>query len=164
VAFLLDEQKLGGFHFNARKYADDDLIVGSTNPYELFLIFHQILAAERDRANPGVRRTAENIAYMIDQSHNIEPKIPAMIRSVLNCQVQFAKALLVNWDELAAAQKANDVLAAEACVREAFEQDVHPLLVSLREEKGLPVDPMKAYLTGSHAKEILKRGSGGASW
>ena len=124
VAYLLDEGKLGGFHFNARKYADDDLIVGSTNPYELFLIFHEILSAKRDSANAKAQRTATRIAYMIDQSHNIEPKIPAMIRSVLNVQTQYAKALLVNWSELAEAQAKQDVLLAEAAVRDAFEQDV----------------------------------------
>ena len=165
VAFLLDEQRLGGFHFNARKYADDDLIVGSVNPYELFLIFFQILAARRDKTNAGVKATADNIAYMIDQSHNIEPKIPAMIRSVLNCQTQFAKALLINWDELSAAQKAQDVLGAEAAVREAFEQDVTPLLEAWRDEKGLHPNPMKAFAeSGYGAKVAAERGVGGASW
>ena len=150
VAFLLDEGKLGGFHFNNRKYADDDLIVGSINPYELFLIFHEIISASED---PKCADCARNIAYMIDQSHCIEPKIPAMIRSALNVQSSYAKALLVNRPALAAAQAANDVMAAEACVREAFEQDVTPLLVSIREEMGVPADPMDAFSkTGYEAK------------
>jgi len=163
VAYLLDEQKLGGFHFNSRKYADDDLIVGTTNPYELFLIFYQILEASTD-SNEGIRRTAENIAYMIDQSHNIEPKIPAMIRSVLNVQTQYAKALLVNMDEVREAQEKQDVLAAENAVRKAFEFDVTPLLAVVREEMGLPVDPMEAYLKSGYGESILSRGKGGASW
>lgn len=163
VAYLLDEQRLGGFHFNSRKYADDDLIVGAIHPYELFLIFYQILEASAD-ANPGVRRNADEIAYMIDQSHNIEPKIPAMIRSVLNVQTQYAKALLINLDEVHAAQEAQDVMAAEDAVRSAFEIDVTPLLVSIREELGLPADPMKAYRESGYAERIASRGVGGASW
>jgi L-rhamnose isomerase/sugar isomerase len=163
VAYLLDEQKLGGFHFNSRKYADDDLIVGAINPYELFLIFYQILEASAD-ANPGIRSTAANIAYMIDQSHCIEPKIPAMIRSVLNVQTQYAKALLINLDTVRAAQQAQDVLAAEQAVREAFECDVSPLLQVVREEMGVPADPMRAYLASGYGDAILARGKGGASW
>lgn len=163
VAYLLDEQKLGGFHFNSRKFADDDLIVGAINPYELFLIFYQILDASAD-SNSGVRATSANIAYMIDQSHCIEPKIPAMIRSVLNVQTQFAKALLVNLDEVKKAQKAQDVLGAEQAVREAFECDVTPLLQVVREEMGVPIDPMKAYLGSDYKDTILARGKGGASW
>ena len=163
VAYLLDEQKLGGFHFNSRKYADDDLIVGAINPYELFLIFYQILDAHAEN-DAGVRRTAENIAYMIDQSHAIEPKIPAMIRSVLNVQTQYAKALLINLDEVAKAQEAQDVLGAEDAVRKAFEFDVTPLLQVVREEMGVPVDPMGAYLASDYGKKILARGKGGASW
>jgi L-rhamnose isomerase/sugar isomerase len=163
VAYLLDEQKLGGFHFNSRKYADDDLIVGAINPYELFLIFYQILDAHAD-SDAGVRGTAENIAYMIDQSHAIEPKIPAMIRSVVNVQTQYAKALLVNLDEVTNAQEAQDVLGAENAVREAFEFDVRPLLEVVREEMGVPVDPMGAYLASGYGKKIVARGKGGASW
>ncbi len=164
VAYLLDEERIGGFHFNARKYADDDLIVGSINPYELFLIFFQILSAKRDSSQPGVQKTARRIAYMIDQSHSIEPKIPAMLRSVLNVQTQYAKALLVNWDELEQAQNRGDVLGAEAAVREAFEQDVTPLLHAFREKRGLPLDPMKAFLESGYTDKIQSRGKGGASW
>ncbi|MUT66815.1 L-rhamnose isomerase [Paenibacillus sp. NEAU-GSW1] len=163
VAYLIDEQRLGGFHFNSRKYADDDLIVGSINPYELYLIFYQILLAGKD-SDAGVRNTVNNIAYMIDQSHNIEQKIPAMLRSVLNVQTQFAKALLINHEEVAEAQAQGDVLGAEDAVRRAFEFDVTPLLHAIREEQGLPVDPMKTYLTSGYAKEIAVRGKGGASW
>ncbi len=163
VAYLLDEKRLGGFHFNSRKYADDDLIVGSVNPYELFLIFYQILDAAND-SNAQIRNTAEKITYMIDQSHNIEQKIPAMLRSVLNVQTQYAKALLIDHKEVAEAAERNDVLAAENAVRRAFEFDVAPLLQAIREEQGLPVDPMQAYLSSSYGKTILARGKGGASW
>jgi L-rhamnose isomerase/sugar isomerase len=163
VAYLIDEQRLGGFHFNSRKYADDDLIVGAMNPYELFLIFYQILEAQTD-SDRGILDTVDNIAYMIDQSHNIEAKIPAMIRSLLNVQTQYAKALLVDIDEVRAAQEANDVLAAEDAIRKAFEFDVNPLLFSIREELGLPADPMKAYLQSGYQEKITSRGKGGASW
>ena len=163
VTYLLDENKLGGFHFNSRKYGDDDLIVGSVNPYELFLIFYQIIDAANDK-NPQIRQAADNIAYMIDQSHNIERKIPAMLRSVLNVQTQYAKALLINLDEVRDAQERQDVLGAEDAVRKAFEFDVTPLLQAVREEIGVPVDPMKAYLESGYDEKINARGKGGASW
>ncbi|BFT70389.1 L-rhamnose isomerase [Paenibacillus sp. P36] len=163
VTYLLDENKLGGFHFNSRKYGDDDLIVGSVNPYELFLIFYQIIDAANDK-NPQIRQAANNIAYMIDQSHNIERKIPAMLRSVLNVQTQYAKALLINLDEVKDAQESQDVLGAEDAVRKAFEFDVTPLLQAVREEIGVPVDPMKAYLESGYDESINVRGKGGASW
>lgn len=163
VAYLIDENKLGGFHFNSRKYADDDLIVGSINPYELFLIFFQIISASEDQ-DQAIRNTVEHIAYLIDQSHNIEPKIPAMIRSVLNVQTQYAKALLINLGQVRQAQEDQDVLAAEDAVRRAFECDVTPLLHAVREEMGLPLDPMKTFLESGYETEIRKRGKGGAGW
>ncbi|SIS92417.1 L-rhamnose isomerase [Alicyclobacillus vulcanalis] len=163
VALLLDEGRLGGFHFNSRKYADDDLIVGAIHPYELFLIFCQILEAEQSD-DERVASTARSIAYMIDQSHAIEPKIPAMIRSVCNIQTQFAKALLVPWHLLRERQEANDVLGAEAVLREAFEMDVRPMLYRLREEKGLPADPIKAFYESGYEEKISERGFGGSGW
>ncbi|AJE49733.1 L-rhamnose isomerase [Paenibacillus polymyxa] len=163
VAFLMDEKRLGGFHFNSYKYADDDLIVGSANPYELFLIFYQILNAAQD-VDADIRHTVDKIAYLIDQSHNIESKIPAMIRSVLNVQTQYAKALLINHAEVEEASSRQDVLGAEDAVRQAFEFDVAPLLKAIREEQGLPADPMKAYLASEYGTQILQRGKGGASW
>jgi L-rhamnose isomerase / sugar isomerase len=163
VAYLLDEERLGGFHFNSRKYADDDLFVGAHNPYELFLILQQIVLALKDE-NEGVRKNAENIAYMLDQCHNLEPKIPAVIRSITNVQTMYAKALLVNIDELREAQEKQDVLAAEHAVRKAFDTDVTPLLHAVREEMGVPVDPMAAYLQSGYGEKILARGKGGASW
>jgi L-rhamnose isomerase/sugar isomerase len=163
VAYLLDEERLGGFHFNSRKYADDDLIVAAHNPYEVFLIIYQILEAAND-SNPGIRKNAENIAYMLDQCHNLEPKIPAMIRSITNVQTLYAKALLINLDEVQEAQEKQDVLAAEHSVRQAYEFDVTPLLEVVREEMGVPTNPMKSYLESGYQEKILSRGKGGASW
>ena len=161
VAFLLDEGKMGGFHFNNKKYADDDLIVGSINPYELFLIFNEIISAGIDLKTSDC---VKNIAYMIDQSHCIEPKVPAMFRSVLNVQTNYAKALLINRKKLKNAQQNNDVMSAETEVREAFEIDVRPLLESFREENGLSIDPMNEYLKSGYEQEKLKRGEGGKGW
>ncbi|WP_079475335.1 L-rhamnose isomerase [Marinococcus halophilus] len=163
VAYLLDEQKLGGFHFNSRKYADDDLIVGAHDPYEVFLILQQIVQAEED-PDPAVRKNAENIAYMLDQCHNLEPKIPAMIRSIENVQTMYAKACLVNLEELRTAQEKQDVLGAERAIRSAFEADVTPLLEAFREETGASVKPMDAYYSSGYGEKILSRGKGGASW
>lgn len=155
VSFLLSERKLGGFHFNARKYADDDLIVGSENPFELFLIFVELVRAGDD---------ALNVAYMIDQSHNIEPKLEAMIQSVVNCQVAYAKSLLVDFDGLAAAQHEGDVLQAHRYLLDAFESDVRPLLETVREEMGRPADPIAAYRKDDYAEKIAReRGTGSAS-
>lgn len=163
VSYLIDEGRLGGFHFNSYKYADDDLVVGTMNPYELFLIFYQILDA-LDSQEQKLVDTVNNMLYMIDQSHNIESKIPAMIRSVMNVQTQYAKALLIDHQEVAEAQRKGDVLGAEDAVRKAFEFDVTPLLHSIREEIGVPVDPMKAYMADHYGQSILARGKGGASW
>ncbi|MFO7637575.1 MAG: L-rhamnose isomerase [Clostridia bacterium] len=157
VATLIDEGKIGGFHFNNKKYADDDLIVGSIKPYELFLIFNEIVEATLDERT---RKTAKGIAYMIDHCHSIEPKIQAMLRSVLNVQSAHAKALLVDRKKLLEARMGNDVMGAEACVREAFETDVRPLLAQVREEAGLDPDPMKAYLASGYEEKIQERGYG----
>lgn len=161
VANLLDEAKLGGFHFNDRKYADDDVIVGTVQPYQLFLILKEMAAGLND---PATRKTAEDVAYMIDQSHNIEPKIPAMIRSVMNVQRYFAKALLVDLAAIEEAQAAGDVLAAEMLLQDAFETDVRPLLAKVRAELGLHPDPLHAYRESGYAEKILVRGTGGQSW
>lgn len=155
VATLLDEGKLGGFHFNNRKYADDDLMVGTIDPYELFLIALELVSGEQD---PATAECADKVSYMIDQSHNIEPKIPAMVRSVMNIQTAFAKALLVPREELRQAQAAGEVIQAEFLVKEAFETDVRPLLALVRQEMGLQPDPLKAYLESSYGKTILTRG------
>jgi L-rhamnose isomerase/sugar isomerase len=152
VAFLLDEGRLGGFHFNNRKYADDDLIVGSINPYELFLIYHELTSAALGSDEPA-RTTAQNVAYMLDQCHNIEGKIAPMIYSVLNCQEAYAKALLVPHAHLAAAQAEGAVLEAHQLLTDAFRTDVRPLLAQVREELGVPVDPIAAYRTSGYEEK-----------
>ena len=153
VAFLLDEGKLGGFHFNNRKYADDDLIVGSVNPYELFLIFNELTGAALSQ-DGLTRTTAQNVAYMIDQSHNIEGKLGAMILSVLNCQEAYAKSLLVPRQKLAGIQQAGDVLGAHHLLTEAYRSDVRPLLAVVREEMGVPPDPLVAYKASGYEERI----------
>lgn len=159
VAFLLDEGRLGGFHFNNRKYADDDLIVGSVNPYELFLIYNELVGAALGADEPA-RTTAQRVAYMIDQSHNIEGKIAPMIASVLNCQEAYAKALGVPRARLAEAQAAGDVLGAHEILNHAFKTDVRPLLRQVREEMGLPADPLARYAaSGYEAKIARERGT-----
>lgn len=160
VANLIDEGKMGGFHFNNKKYADDDLIVGSVKPYELFLIFNEIIDASLIEKTSAC---AKDISYMIDQCHSIEPKVPAMIRSVMNVQTAHAKALLVDRKALAKAREENDVLGAEACIRDAFETDVRPLLAKVREEMGIDTDPMKAYLASGH-EEVKKERGYGQGW
>jgi L-rhamnose isomerase / sugar isomerase len=144
VALLLAEDLLGGFHFNNRKYADDDLIVGSIDPFELFRIMREIARA----------RELERIAFMIDQSHNVEGKIDAMIQSVVNIQIAYAKALLVDDRRLAASQHDGDVLGAHRVLMEAFETDVRPLLARLREELDLDPDPVEAFRNGGHAERL----------
>jgi L-rhamnose isomerase/sugar isomerase len=153
VAFLLDEGKLGGFHFNNRKYADDDLIVGSVNPYELFLIFNELTSATLGEDKP-TQPTSREVAYMIDQSHNIEGKLAPMILSVLNCQEAFAKSLVVPRDLLAEAQRTSDVLGAHHILTEAYRTDLRPLLSVVREEMGVPVDPIAAYKTSGYEEKI----------
>lgn len=147
VAFLLDEGKLGGFHFNARQYADDDLIVGTVNPFELFVIYHELVSAGEK---------AKDVAYMIDQSHNIEPKLEAMLQSVLNCQLAYAKALIVDRKALQEAQHNGDVLGAHRVLTDAYDTDVRPLLAQVRQESGLHPDPMAAYRADNYAQRIAK--------
>jgi L-rhamnose isomerase / sugar isomerase len=162
VATLLDETRLGGFHFNNRKYADDDLIVGSVNPYELFLIYHELVAAAED-SDPAVAACAREVAFMIDQSHNIEGKIEAMLVSVENVQTAYAKALLVNRASLRAAQDAGDVLGANRLVQQAFHTDVQPMLAVVREELGGPPDPVAAFRIGRYAERLAaERGTAAA--
>jgi L-rhamnose isomerase / sugar isomerase len=151
VAQLLDEGRLGGFHFNDRKYADDDLIVGTLNPFELFCIFNEIIAAGVEgNANAG------RIAYMIDQSHNIEPKIEAMIQSVTNVQTAYAKAQLVDRPALRRAQEGGDVLGAYRVLQEAYETDVRPLLAEFRVRQGLNPDPIMAFRASGYAEKVAR--------
>jgi len=156
VATLLGLGRLGGFHFNSRNYADDDLIVGSADPFELFLIMHEVV--EGGGLDGGV-------SFMLDQCHNIEPRVPATLRSVMNVQEALAKALLVDVDALGEAQRAGDVLGANAVLMDAFSSDVRPLLRSLREELGLDPDPLAAYARSGHAERVVReRGIAGSGW
>jgi L-rhamnose isomerase/sugar isomerase len=159
VALLLRAGRLGGFDFNSRFYADDDLMVGAADPFQLFRIMHEVVRAD-------ALRPAAGIAFMLDQCHNIEPKIPAQIRSVMNVQEATAKALLIDADALAEAQQAGDVLAANAAMMDAYNTDVRPLLAELRDENGLDPDPVAAYQRSGYPEKIVADRVGGtqASW
>jgi L-rhamnose isomerase/sugar isomerase len=160
VALLLAEGLLGGFHFNNRKYADDDLIVGSIDPFELFRVMLEIALGRSDTATA---QTANAVAFMIDQSHNIEGKIDAMIQSVVNIQTAYAKALVVEQDRLETAQQQGDVLGAHRVLLEAFETDVRPLVGRLRSDLGLEPDPVEAFRSSGHAERLAQeRGSASA--
>ena len=155
VACLLDEGRLGGFHFNNRRYADDDLIVGSVNPFELFMIFHEILSAEGG-TDPRAAACAGRIAYMIDQSHNVEGKIEPMLLSVVNIHAAYAKALLVDRRTLAVRQAAGDVLGAHQILLDAYHTDARPLLRRAREQLRVPADPLDAFRREGHAERLAK--------
>jgi L-rhamnose isomerase/sugar isomerase len=158
VALLLDEGRLGGFHFNNRKYADDDLIVGSVNPFELFLIYVELVEAEE--------RSGTRIDYMIDQTHNIESKIEAMLLSVMNLQEAYAKALLLDRAALAKVRRSGDVLGAHRLLLDAFATDVRPLCAKVREDLGGAADPIVAFKESGYAEKVAEeRGEGaGAGW
>jgi L-rhamnose isomerase / sugar isomerase len=158
VALLLDEGRLGGFHFNNRKYGDDDLMVGSVNPFELFLIYVELVEAEE--------RSDTRIDYMIDQTHNIEPKIEAMILSVMNLQEAYAKALLVDRAALTEARHTGDVLGAHRLLLDAYATDVRPLCARVREDLGGAADPISAFKESGYAAKVAEeRGEGaGAGW
>ncbi|MEU1306300.1 L-rhamnose isomerase [Streptomyces shenzhenensis] len=157
VATLLREGKLGGFDFNSRFYADDDLMVGAADPFQLFRIMYEVVR--------GGGFTAD-VAFMLDQCHNIEPKVPAIIRSVMNVQEATAKALLVDAEALAAAQRAEDVLGANAVLMDAYNTDVRPLLAEVRGEMGLDPDPMGAFARSGWAEKVVAERVGGeqAGW
>jgi L-rhamnose isomerase/sugar isomerase len=159
VAQLLRLGKLGSFDFNSRFYADDDLIVGAADPFQLFRILYEVIRG-------GGYGTEGDVAFMLDQCHNVEDKIPGQIRSVLNVQEMTARALLVDGDALAAAQLADDVLGANNILMDAFYTDVRSDLADWREARGLPRDPFAAYLASGYQKQIAEDRIGGqqASW
>lgn len=149
VAFLAAEDRLGGFHFNNRKYGDDDLIVGSVNPFELFLIFAELAAL------PSLPRLT------IDQAHNVEPKVEAMVLSVVNLQEAYAKALLIDREALAAAQAEGDVLRGHEILLDAYNTDVRPLCARVREQLGAEPDPIAAHRSSGYVEaKIRERGEG----
>jgi L-rhamnose isomerase/sugar isomerase len=150
VAWLLSEDMLGGFHFNDRRYADDDLTMGSIDPYQVFRIFHEIHHFEW---TIGQRA---DIAYMVDQSHNLKGKIEAMIQTITMAQQLFTKAALVDGRELATAQKSCDLVRAESLLQDAFATDVRPAIKAWRESKGLPTDPMDAFRQSGYLERITR--------
>src|SRR3954462_3610056 len=154
VAWLLSEGMLGGFHFNDRRYGDDDLTLGSIDPYQVFRIFHEIRAfAHETGAEP-------DIAYMVDQSHNLKGKIEAMIQTVCVAQELYAKAALVDHDALAAAQRRTDLVVAEGILQDAFSTDVRPAIREWRTSKNLPADPQQAFRESGYLERITAdRGS-----
>lgn len=159
VAQLLRLGKLGSFDFNSRFYADDDLIVGAADPFQLFRILYEVVRG--DGLEPG-----SPVAFMLDQCHNVEDKIPGQIRSVLNVQEMTARALMVDRAALADAQEANDVLGANAILMDAFYTDVRPDLATWRESRGLPADPVRAFAESGYLQRISEERVGGtqAGW
>jgi len=150
VAWLLSESMLGGFHFNDRRYADDDLTMGSIDPYQVFRIFHEIHFFEWETG------TRADIAYMVDQSHNLKGKMEAMIQTVTMAQQLSAKAALVDAEKLVAAQKSCDLVRAESLLQDAYATDVRPAIQAWRDSKGLPKDPMEAFRQSGYLERITK--------
>ncbi|MEO6826957.1 MAG: L-rhamnose isomerase [Microbacteriaceae bacterium] len=164
VAQLLRLGKLGSFDFNSRFYADDDLIVGAADPFQLFRILVEVIrGGGYGPANPG---GSGEVTFMLDQCHNIEKKIPGQIRSVLNVQEMTARALLLDREALTAAQRDGDVLGANAIMMDAFYTDVRPDLAAWRQSRGLPADPMAAYAASGYQQSIEANRVGGtqAGW
>jgi L-rhamnose isomerase / sugar isomerase len=156
VAWLLHLGALGGFHFNDRKYADDDLTLGSIDPYQVFRIFHEILSANEDES--------AGVAFMIDQSHNLKGKIEAMVQTVTTAQELYAKAALIDQQRLAELQQACRLVEAEECFRSAFWQDVRPMLREWRAARGLPAEPLKALAESGYVEKVTReRGSSNAN-
>jgi L-rhamnose isomerase/sugar isomerase len=169
VAQLLRLGKLGSFDFNSRFYADDDLIVGAADPFQLFRIMFEVIRGGglgRASGATGDERAGSDLALMLDQCHNVEAKIPGQIRSVLNVAEMTARALLVDTEALTAAQESGDVLTANALVMDAFYTDVRPAIAQWRTERGLPADPMRAFAESGYQNAIDAERVGGtqSSW
>src|SRR6267378_4321202 len=150
VAWLLSEEMLGGFHFNDRRYADDDLTLGSIDPYQIFRIFQEILFYQWETGKQA------DIVYMIDQSHNLKGKIEAMIQTVTMAQMLFSKAAIIDYAALVAAQKDCDLVRAESLLQDAFATDVRPAIQDWRDSKGLPKDPIPAFRESGYLERITK--------
>jgi len=148
VAWLLADGMLGGFHFNDRRYADDDLTLGSIDPYQVFRIFHEIAMYEWETGNRA------DIAYMVDQSHNLKGKIEAMIQTVTTAQELYAKAALVDRETLARHQKNSALVDAENCLKDAFSTDVRPAIIEWRRSHGLPAGPLAAFRESGYLERI----------
>ena len=150
VAWLLHQEMLGGFHFNDRRYADDDLTLGSIDPYQVFRIFHEILTYEWEAG------TAPDVAFMIDQSHNLKGKIEAMIQTVCAAQELYARAALVDRERLSGLQHSCSLVEAEECLRSAFWYDVRPVVRGWRTARGLPEDPLQAFAESGYLARATK--------
>jgi L-rhamnose isomerase/sugar isomerase len=160
VAQLLRLGRLGSFDFNSRFYADDDLMVGAADPFQLFRILYEVIRGR------GLTAEGSGLRFMLDQCHNIEEKIPAQIRSVLNVQEMMARALLVDREALEVSQRDSDVLGAHEIFMDAFSTDVRPVLSEWREARGLPANPIRAYQKSGYAEQITSERVGGSalSW
>jgi len=154
VAWLLSEGMLGGFHFNDRRYADDDLTMGSIDPYQVFRIFHEINLFEHETGS------RPEIAYMVDQSHNLKGKIEAMIQTVMTAQELFAKAALVDYARLIPAQSDCELVTAERLLQDAFSTDVRPAIREWRKAHGLPEDPLDAFRQSGYLEKITRERAG----
>jgi L-rhamnose isomerase/sugar isomerase len=150
VAWLLHREMIGGFHFNDRRYADDDLTLGSIDPYQVFRIFHEIQDYEWEKA------TIADIAYMVDQSHNLKGKIEAMMQTVSTAQELYARAALVDHERLAVLQQRCSLLDAEEVLRSAFWSDVRPLVAEWRKARSLPDDPLLAFRQSGYLERITR--------
>jgi L-rhamnose isomerase/sugar isomerase len=148
VAWLLHTRLLGGFHFNDRRYADDDLTLGSIDPYQIFRIFHELLSADQ--------KATSDVAFMIDQSHNLKGKIEANLQTVSTAQELWLKAALVDREQLAEHQQACDIVSAEELFRGAFWTDVRPLIAAWREARGLPIDPLAALRESGYVERLAR--------
>jgi L-rhamnose isomerase / sugar isomerase len=157
VAWLLADDMLGGFHFNDRRYADDDLTLGSIDPYQIFRIFHEIFYFEWETGKRA------DVAYMIDQSHNLKGKIEAMIQTVTTARELYAKAAIVDYEKLAAAQEKCALIDAEVCLKEAFSTDVRPAIGEWARSRGLPEDPMTAFRQSGYLERITEERSNRAA-
>jgi len=146
VAWLLHLKRLGGFHFNDRKYADDDLTLGSIDPYQVFRIFHEILISSASKPL--------DVAFMIDQSHNLKGKVEAMVQTVATAEELFAKAALVDLEELEILQRQCKLVEAEECFRSAFWEDVRPMVREWRRSRGLPADPLLGLAESGYVEKI----------
>jgi L-rhamnose isomerase / sugar isomerase len=150
VAWLLHQHMLGGFHFNDRRYADDDLTLGSIDPYQVFRIFHEMIAYQRET---GARA---DVAFMVDQSHNLKGKIEAMIQTVCTAQELYAKAAMIDHEGLAKLQDSCSLVDAEETLRGAFWVDARPIVRDWRKAKGLPEDPMRAFRESGYLERITQ--------
>ncbi len=156
VAWLLDDGMLGGFHLNDRRFADDDLTLGSIDPYQIFRIFHEICLYQFETGSPA------DIAFMVDQSHNLKPKAEEMIQTVMRAQMLFAKAAIVDHATLAAEQSKCNLIDAEECLQSAFQSDVRPVIEEWRRSKGLAANPLAAFRESGYLKRVIEERAGRA--